>query len=88
MRLLTRALLLLLILLPAAAHAQVRVERTTFGGWPNCYRISNGRLEVIATTDIGPRIMSVRLDGGPNLFYVREDFAGKSGGAELSLIHI
>lgn len=82
MRLLTRALLLLLILLPAAAHAQVRVERTTFGGWPNCYRISNGRLEVIATTDIGPRIMSVRLDGGPNLFYVREDFAGKSGGAE------
>ncbi|MFM8394578.1 MAG: DUF4380 domain-containing protein, partial [Acidobacteriota bacterium] len=78
----TRTLLWLTLLLPAAGYAQVRVERAAFAGWPNCYRISNGRLELIATTDIGPRIMSIRLDGGPNLFYVREDFAGKSGGAE------
>ena len=76
------AITLLLLILPAAALSQVRVERAAFAGWPNCYRISNGRLELIATTDIGPRVVSVRLDGGRNLFYVREDFAGKSGGDE------
>ncbi len=62
--------------------AGVTIEKTAFRGWPNCYRVSNGLVEFIATTDVGPRIMSYSFVGGTNLFYVRDDFAGQTGGAE------
>jgi hypothetical protein len=68
----------------ATGHAgsAVKIEKTAFRGWPNCYRVSNGTVEFIATTDIGPRIISFGFVGGANLFFVREDFAGQTGGAE------
>jgi len=68
----------------AAGHAgsDVTIEKTAFQGWPNCYRVSNGTVEFIATTDVGPRIISFSFVGGTNLFFVREDFAGQTGGAE------
>ncbi|MGE5198588.1 MAG: hypothetical protein ACM3H9_03025 [Rhodospirillaceae bacterium] len=58
------------------------IEKTAFQGWPNCYRVSNGTVEFISTTDVGPRIISFGFVGGANLFFVREDFAGQTGGAE------
>jgi hypothetical protein len=72
------------VLLAAAAAAEtgVRIEKTDFRGWPNSYRVTNGIIELVATTDIGPRIMSFGFVGGANLFFVREDFAGQTGGAE------
>jgi hypothetical protein len=63
--------------------AQVRIEKIAFAGWPNCYKVSNGLIEFIATTDVGPRIISLGYVGGKNLFYVREEFAGKTGGDEF-----
>ena len=68
----------------AAGHAgsDVTIEKTAFQGWPNCYRVSNGTVEFIATTDVGPRIISFSFVGGTNVFFVREDFAGQTGGAE------
>jgi hypothetical protein len=68
----------------AAGHAgsHVTIEKTAFQGWPNCYRVSNGTVEFIATTDVGPRIISYGFVGGANLFFVREDFAGQTGGTE------
>ena len=68
----------------AAGHAGgvVTIEKTAFQGWPNCYRVSNGTVEFIATTDVGPRIISFGFVGGANLFFVREDFAGQTGGSE------
>jgi len=68
----------------ATGHAgsAVKIEKTAFRGWPNCYRVSNGTVEFIATTDVGPRIISFGFVGGANLFFVREDFAGRTGGAE------
>lgn len=67
-----------------ALHAgpTVTIEKTAFKGWPNCYRVSNGTVEFIATTDVGPRIIAYGFVGGANLFFVREDFAGQTGGAE------
>jgi hypothetical protein len=44
--------------------------------------VSNGTVEFIATTDVGPRIISFGFVGGANLFFVREDFAGQTGGSE------
>ena len=68
----------------AAGHpgAAVTIEKTAFQGWPNCYRVSNGIVEFVATTDVGPRIISFGFVGGANVFFVREDFAGQTGGAE------
>lgn len=34
---------------------------------PNCARLSNGAVEVIVTTDVGPRIISYALVGGENI---------------------
>ena len=64
------------------AGPTVTIEKTPFQGWPHCYRVSNGSVEFIATTDVGPRIISFGFVGGANLFFVREDFAGQTGGAE------
>ncbi len=66
----------------AGMGATVTIEKIAFKGWPNSYRVSNGIVEFIATTDIGPRIMSFGFVGGTNLFFVREDFAGQTGGSE------
>ena len=66
----------------AGAGPTVTIEKIAFAGWPNCYRVSNGVVELVATTDVGPRIIRFGFVGGANLFFVREDFAGQTGGAE------
>jgi hypothetical protein len=66
----------------AAGGAAVTIEKVAFRGWPNCYRVSNGVAEFVATTDVGPRIISYGFVGGSNVFFVRDDFAGQTGGAE------
>jgi hypothetical protein len=73
-----------IVIAAATSHAGtiVKIEKTPFQGWPNCYRVSNGTVEFIATTDVGPRIISFGFVGGANLFFVREDFAGQTGGSE------
>ena len=60
----------------------VAIEKTEYKGWPNCYRMSNGRIELIATTDVGPRIISLRVPGGPNEFKEFDGMIGKTGGDE------
>lgn len=63
-------------------EAQVKIEKTSFSGWPNCYRISNGEAELIVTSDIGPRIMFYGFRGGQNFLWVQKETAGKSGEPE------
>lgn len=63
-------------------EAQVKIEKTSFSGWPNCYRISNGEAELIVTSDIGPRIMFYGFRGGQNFLWVQKEAAGKSGEPE------
>src|SRR5271154_3184150 len=74
------ASLLLLTLLPAmAATAAVKIEKTNYKGWPNCYRITNGEVELIVTSDIGPRIMRYGFVGDQNFFKEFTESLGKSG---------
>jgi len=47
-----------------------------YGGWPNCVRLSDGRTELIITTDVGPRIIRYSFAGGNNLL---KEFAGQMG---------
>jgi hypothetical protein len=62
----------------AGANAGVKVEKTEYAGWKNCYRVSNGEIELIVTGDVGPRIIRFGFVGGQNLFKEFLDQLGKS----------
>lgn len=59
----------------------MNVEKIAFGGWDNCYRLSNDQMAVIVTTDVGPRIIYCGLKDGDNLLHTVADDLGKTGGA-------
>ena len=58
------------------------MEKIAYGGWPNCLRLSNGRVELVATTDVGPRIIRFALAGQDNEFHEDPAQVGKVGGDE------
>lgn len=60
-------------------------EQVNFMGWPNCLKLSNQSIEMIITTDVGPRILYFGFIGGPNMFYVDVADTGKTGGDEWRL---
>jgi hypothetical protein len=62
-----------------SAMAAVKIEKTDYKGWPNSYRISNGEVEVVITSDIGPRVIRYGFPGGQNLFKEFAEGLGKSG---------
>lgn len=75
--------LLCLVLTGSGAFAaEVTMEKAPYGGWPNCIRLSNGTVELIATTDVGPRIIRFGFVGGQNMFKEFADMIGKTGGDE------
>jgi len=49
------------------------VERIRYLDLPNCIRLSNGEVEVIVSTDVGPRILHYSLVGGENIFGLHAD---------------
>ena len=57
-------------------------ETVQYGGWQNCQRISNGTIEIIATTDVGPRIIRFGFVDGENEFREVPEHAGLTGGDE------
>ncbi|MHB1000940.1 MAG: hypothetical protein ACYC27_16990 [Armatimonadota bacterium] len=50
-----------------ANNHKVKIDTVSFFNQPNCYMLSNGKVEVIVTTDIGPRIIGYRYKGGQNI---------------------
>jgi hypothetical protein len=81
-----RLLLLLFLLFTAQAmRAIVSVQKVEYKGWRNCYRISNGEVELIVTGDVGPRIIRYGFTGGPNLFKEYPEQLGKSGEATFQM---
>ncbi|HUJ11311.1 MAG TPA: hypothetical protein VL171_14940 [Verrucomicrobiae bacterium] len=56
--------------------------KTNYKGWPNCYRLANETIELIVTTDVGPRIIRFGFVGGDNEFVEFPDQLGKTGGKE------
>lgn len=69
---------------PAATEEimKIKAEKTAWGGWPNCWRLVAGDVELIATTDVGPRIARFGFVGGPNLFKEYREQQGLVGGDE------
>jgi hypothetical protein len=60
-------------------------EKYNWGGWQNCLHLSNGEIDIVATTDIGPRIMRCGFEGQKNLLLELKDEMGKKGGDEFRL---
>ena len=68
---------------PAAEPApKASTETVAYGGWAHNVRLSNGEVEVIATLDVGPRILVYRPLGGKNVFKEYAEQLGKSGESE------
>lgn len=57
-------------------------ENFKYGGWENCIRLTSGEVEVIITTDVGPRIIRFGFKGDQNLFGEMKQQQGKTGGNE------
>ena len=58
------------------------MEKVSYGGWPNCYRWSNGLVELVVTTDVGPRIIRFGFVDEENEFKEYEGMLGRTGGDE------
>jgi len=56
------------------------IEKISFHGWNNCYRLSNGNIELVLATDFGPRILSLAFFGSENIFHENAEDLGKTGG--------
>jgi hypothetical protein len=67
---------------PSKAMNAAKVEKTEYAGWLNCYRISNGEVELVVTADVGPRVISYGFTGGKNVFVEFEEQLGRSGEKE------
>jgi len=69
----------------SGARADVKVEKVEYKGWRNCYRISNGEVELVTTGDVGPRVIRFGFVGGQNLFKEFTEQLGKSGEEKFQL---
>jgi len=58
----------------------VEIRVAEYGGWKNCVAMSNGRVRLVATTDVGPRILRFGPgDGDLNMFHEEKAQLGLSG---------
>jgi hypothetical protein len=59
-----------------------RVAKIAYQGWPNCYRLWNDLVELIITTDVGPRLIRFGFIGDNELAEFPADL-GQTGGNEF-----
>ena len=57
----------------------VTIEKKEWKGWPDCWHLSNGIVELIVTQDVGPRVMHYGFAGGQNLFKEFTEQLGQNG---------
>ncbi len=56
-----------------------RITKKAYGGWPNCISLDNGLVEVILSTDVGPRILFYGFRNGANHMHLVPEHAGRTG---------
>jgi hypothetical protein len=57
----------------------MKIEKIAYRGWANCYRLTNGEVDLVVTTDVGPRVMHYGFVDGQNMFYECTAELGNSG---------
>lgn len=55
------------------------MEKIAYGGWANCVRLANDTIEMIATLDVGPRIMRFGFIGQDNELKEIDQDLGQTG---------
>lgn len=60
--------------------SEMSVIKREYKGWQNCVEVSNGIVDLIATTDVGPRIIRFGFVGKENEFHEFSEDMGKTGG--------
>jgi hypothetical protein len=63
----------------------ISIKTTVYQGWENCIEVSNGKVALIITTDIGPRIISYSFTGDRNVFFEEAENLGTTGGSEYKM---
>lgn len=53
------------------------MEKISYGGWENCFRLTNEIIEIILTADVGPRIIRFALYNGDNVFKEYQEQLGQ-----------
>jgi hypothetical protein len=56
-----------------------------YRGWPNNVVLTNGRVELVATLDVGPRVIAYRRPGGFNVLKNYDAMMGGAGEAEWQI---
>ncbi|MEK6646933.1 MAG: hypothetical protein AABY84_09705 [Candidatus Firestonebacteria bacterium] len=60
----------------------MEIKKIKYGGWNNCYRLANKLVEVVVTSDVGPRIIRYSFLNGDNEFCEYENQLGKTKSKE------
>jgi hypothetical protein len=63
----------------------VKINKVSYGGWENCVQVKNDLVDLIVTTDIGPRIIRYGFIGKENEFCEIDSTLGLTGGDEWRL---
>lgn len=58
------------------------VTKKPYCGWPNCYWLTDGRVELVVTSDVGPRIIRLGFANGANVFREYGEMLGRIGDPE------
>jgi len=62
--------------------SKVKIQKISYGGWENCIQITNDIVDVLVTTDIGPRIIRYGFVGQENEMCEVKSTMGMKGGNE------
>ena len=65
----------------------VTIERTTYGNWGNCVRLSNGKIELFATLDFGPRVIRFGFIGKTNMFCEDTEVESTASGEDFDELY-
>lgn len=63
----------------------VSLEKVEYKGWKNCIRMTNGIVDLVATTDVGPRIIYFGFTNGKNEFCEVPSQIGTTNGPEWNI---
>lgn len=69
-------------ILATSQGGATQMKTLEYAGWKNCVQLSNGEVELVVTTDVGPRVIRLGFKGGQNLFKEFAGQIGKTGGEE------
>lgn len=65
--------------------SRIVIKKVGFKGWANCISLTNDIIEVIVTTDVGPRIIYYGFKDSHNEFYEETEQIGTTGGDEWKI---